>query len=106
MMQWFVEKYLNDPSEANDPRINLVSANLQGLPPATILRAEIDPLRDDGELLGQALDAAGGKVHDHLYAGVTHEFFGMGLVVKKAAAAEEAAAHDLKKAFGTALLPF
>lgn len=106
MLKWFVEKYLNSEAEAADPRINLVAADLKNLPPATILRAEIDPLQDDGRLLGDAIEAAGGKVHDHLYEGVTHEFFGMGLVVKKAAAAEQAAAHDLKKAFGTALLPF
>ena len=107
MIEWFVDKAMaGDASRTADPRINLVGADLRGLPGATIVNAQIDPLETDGERLEQALKEADVKVHRHLYKGVTHEFFGMGLVVKDAAAAEQAVAHDLKKAFGTALLPF
>ena len=103
MMEWFVKHYLGGPAGAADPRINLVAADLAGLPPTTILNAEIDPLCDDGEKLEAALKTANVEVHRHVYAGVTHEFFGMGLVVKDALKAENAAAHALKKAFGTGL---
>ena len=107
MIEWFVDKAMEgDASKTADPRINLVAADLRGLPGATIINAEIDPLQTDGERLERALKDADVKVHRHLYKGVTHEFFGMGLVVRDAAAAEQAVAHDLKKAFGTALLPF
>ena len=107
MIEWFVDKAMQgDASKAADPRINLVGADLRGLPGATIINAEIDPLRDDGERLERALKDAGVEVHRHLHAGVTHEFFGMGLVVKDAAVAENQLAHGLKKAFGTAILPF
>ena len=107
MIEWFVDKAMQgDASRTADPRIDLVHANLRGLPGATIINAQIDPLEADGERLEAALKSADVPVHRHLYKGVTHEFFGMGLVVKDAAAAEQAVAHDLKKAFGTALLPF
>ena len=107
MVEWFVGHAMQgDDSRTADPRINLVGADLRGLPGATIVNAQIDPLETDGERLEAALKEADVKVHRHLYKGVTHEFFGMGLVVKDAAAAEQAVAHDLKKAFGTALLPF
>ncbi len=106
MIEWMVGHYTNSMADTSDPRINLVSADLRGLPGATIINAEIDPLCTDGERLERALKAADVKVHRHVYHGVTHEFFGMGLVVKDAAVAEQAVAHDLKKAFGTAILPF
>ena len=106
MIEWFVKHYLGGPDGTADPRINLVAANLAGLPTTSILNAEIDPLCDDGEKLETALKAAGVETHRHVYSGVTHEFFGMGLVVKKAALAEQTCAHTLKKAFGTAILPF
>ncbi len=106
MIEWMVGHYTNSPDDTADPRINLVGADLRGLPGATIINAEIDPLATDGERLEAALKAAEVKVHRHLHKGVTHEFFGMGLVVKDAAVAEQQVAHDLKKAFGTAVLPF
>ena len=101
MMAWFVEHYLDDPAHAADPRVNLVTADLTGLPDATLVMAEIDPLRCDGERLAQALEAAGVAVHAHTYAGVTHEFFGLAPLVKDAVKAQALVVHDLKKSFGT-----
>jgi acetyl esterase len=105
MMQWFFDQYLNSPDERTDPRIDLVNANLKGLPGATIVNAEIDPLCSEGETLAERLEAQGVEVRHKTFDGVTHEFFGMGLVVKDAAAAEMFVAHELKRAFGTAILP-
>ena len=105
MMEWFVRHYFNDQSEAADPRINLVEADLRGLPSATVILAEIDPLRSEGELLAERLEAQGVDVRSKVWNGSTHEFFGMGLVVPDAAAAQTFAAHELKRAFGTAILP-
>lgn len=105
MMEWFVKHTFNDLSETADPRINLVEADLIGLPGATVICAEIDPLRSDGELLAERLEQAGVEVRQKTFHGSTHEFFGMGLVVPDAAAAETFAAHELKRAFGTAVLP-
>ena len=53
MMAWFFDKVLNNESEKQDPRLNLVAADLKGLPPTTIINAEIDPLRSDGDMLAK-----------------------------------------------------
>lgn len=100
MMSWFFDNYLNGPKDLQDPRVNLVAANLAGLPPTTIINAQIDPLRTDGEILAQNLQAAGVTAVQKTFDGVTHEFFGMGSVVDKAMAAEQMAADALNKAFG------
>jgi acetyl esterase/lipase len=98
MMQWFFKQYA--PVDAiSDPRINLVKANLKGLPPTTIITAEIDPLHDDGQELSDQLKKAGVTVDYKSYDGVTHEFFGMAIIVPEAKDAEALAASDLKKGF-------
>ncbi len=99
MMQWFVKNYLRTPADANDPRINLVAANLKGLPPATVITAEIDPLRTEGKDLAGKLKDAGVKVEYKNYNGVTHEFFGMANIVGEAKSAQKFAAKELKKSF-------
>lgn len=96
-MEWFFRNYLNGPQDYQDPRINLVAADLKGLPPVTIINAQIDPLRTDGELLADRIRTAGGDVQQKTYDGVTHEFFGMANVVDKAKDAEQMAADALKK---------
>jgi acetyl esterase/lipase len=100
MMEWFFKNYLKTPADGMDPRINLVAANLAGLPPVTIINAQIDPLRSDGEMLAQKIRAAGGQADQKTFDGVTHEFFGMGDVVDQAMRAEQMAGDALKKAFG------
>ncbi len=103
-MQWFVKNVFQDQRQTEDPRIKLVSANLAELPPTCIIAAQIDPLRSEGRLLADRLEEAGVEVSYKCYEGVTHEFFGMGLVVKDAAAAEAMVAKHLKSAFGLGVL--
>jgi acetyl esterase/lipase len=98
MMQWFVKNYLNNINEAKEPMINLVNANLKGLPATTIICAEIDPLQSEGKLLSEKLKGAGVNVSMKLYEGVTHEFFGMAAVVLQAKEAQAYAAEQLKAA--------
>ncbi len=102
MMEWFAKHELKNPQDKLDPRIDLANANLRGLPPATIITAEIDPLRSGGKLLAEKLKAAGVQVNHKNYEGVTHEFFGMGAVLDEAKDAVEFAARDLKKSFSAA----
>jgi len=99
MMKWFFEQYLKDESEGSDPRISPLRADLAGLPSATIITAEVDPLRDDGHMYAEQLRAAGVTVEAKHFEGVTHEFFGMGAVVDKATEAVEFAAGQLRGAF-------
>ena len=99
-MAWFVKHTTRGPQDLQDPRLDLVGkADLKGLPPTTIVTAEIDPLRSEGQALAKKLEQAGVKVNARDYTGVTHEFFGMGSVVGKAKAAETAVANDMKTAF-------
>ena len=96
---WFVDKLLAKPEDKSDPRLDIVHAKLAGLPPVTIINAQIDPLRSDGMLLEQALKKAGVTVDRKIYAGATHEFFGTAAVVKKAKDAQDYAGQQLKNAF-------
>lgn len=98
MMLWFISHATSSAADSKDSRIDLVHANLQGLPPVTLINAEIDPLRDDGAQLEQALRSAGVSVERNLYSGVTHEFFGTAAVVEKAQEAQTYAGARLKAA--------
>ena len=97
-LPWFSYYYSYRPSDQQDPRINLVRANLRGLPPVTIVNAAIDPLLSDGVNLAIALRRAGVPVVQRTYPGVTHEFFGMGMVVRGAAQANAWAVSRLRPA--------
>ncbi len=102
MLEWFGSYYLPDPSIAtSDPYVSPAIADLTGLPPATVILAEIDPLFSQGEIFAQQLTDAGVETTVTTYEGVTHEFFGTGAVVDKAAEAVEEAATALRSAFGT-----
>lgn len=99
-MEWFVRHVFTSPEETADPRLNLLGQeSLADLPPATIILAEIDPLRSEGEALAAALKAAGVETNLRVFTGVTHEFFGMGKVVGAASEAMDMAVADLKQAF-------
>ena len=98
-MQWFFDKYMRSPADAQNPYLIPLNGKLAGLPPATIINAEIDPLRWDGEEYARRLQAAGVPVMQKTYMGVTHEFFGMGAVVPEAKDAVGMAAAALKRAY-------
>ncbi|WP_246329486.1 alpha/beta hydrolase [Chthonobacter rhizosphaerae] len=100
MMEWFVKQVVANESDKQDPRINLVGeADMSGLPPTTLITAEIDPLQTEGQQLANKLQEAGVPVNGRTYLGVTHEFFGMADVVADAKDAQELAAADLRAAF-------
>ena len=101
MIGWFVDKLLAKPEDKMDPRLDIVNAKLTGLPPVTIINAQIDPLREDGAMLEAALKKAGVKVQRKVYPGVTHEFFGMAATVKKAADAQMMGGKALRDSFKT-----
>ena len=97
-LSWFGHYYTRSSADMRDPRINLVAADLRGLPPVTIVSAQIDPLLSDGITLTAALRRAGVPVMQRPYPGVTHEFFGMGSVVRGAANANAWAVARLRPA--------
>lgn len=102
MMQWFFNQYLRTPADGRTAWVSPLRAGaamLRGLPPATVILAQIDPLRSEGEAYAHRLQNAGVRTTWKVYPGVTHEFFGMGAVVDEAMQAEQQAASALKEAF-------
>ncbi|WP_224995305.1 alpha/beta hydrolase [Cesiribacter sp. SM1] len=98
-MKWFFDLYVPDWESEVHPLISLVSADLSGLPPTTIINAEIDPLRYEGGVLAERMQAAGVQVERRVYEGVTHEFFGMNILLEEAEHAQKFAASRLRGAF-------
>ena len=97
---YFTNNYFNTPADGDSPLISLVDvANLSGLPPTTIISAEIDPLQTEGMLLRDKLQSVGVPVTYQLFKGVTHEFFGMYAIVPEAQQAQALAATQLINAF-------
>ena len=98
-LPWFTEKYLASSADGEKPTFSILKADLKGLPAATVITAQIDPLRSEGKAYADRLKAAGVSVDYRNYEGVTHEFFGMGAVVDLAKEAVAYAAAGLKKGF-------
>jgi acetyl esterase len=88
-LPWFFTKYLGNETDAHHRYFAIRDADLAGVAPATIITAQIDPLRSEGEDLARRLQAAGVPVRMRNFEGVTHEFFGMGAVLDKAREAVE-----------------
>lgn len=99
MLLWFSRYALPSPRFGRNPMASPLFANVRGLPGATVVQAEIDPLQSQGTAYINKLRRAGVPVRSKFYSGVTHEFFGMGAVVPKAKDAVNFAAQGLKQAF-------
>ncbi|MBC7662628.1 MAG: alpha/beta hydrolase [Caulobacter sp.] len=102
MVEWFVDKLINSKDDLKDKRLQLIDADLSGLPGITIISADIDPLRSDGAQMEDALRKARVPVERRNFDGVTHEFFGMSAVVEKAREAQAWAGDRLLEAFASA----
>jgi acetyl esterase len=89
-MDWFYGHYAGASADPVDPRLSpLRAADLAGLPPAVIVTAEYDPLRDEGEAYGAALRAAGVPADVRRFDGMIHGFFDMAAISPAARTAVE-----------------
>lgn len=77
-LDWFVEHYVGPDVAEDDPLLSPLRGTLTGLPPAVVVTAEYDPLRDEGEAYAAALEAAGVPVTLRRYDGLVHGFFDFG----------------------------
>ena len=100
MMNYFWGHYVASPAEARRPHASPMNAqNLAGLPPAMVITAECDPIRDQGEAYGRLLQEAGVPVAMKRYDGAIHVFFNLGGVIDSGKQAVADAAAALKAAF-------
>ena len=103
-VEWYWNHYLADPAHGGDPLASPLRADdLSGLPSATVLTAEYDPLRDEGEQYAQALRAAGVPVAARRWDGVPHGFFAMAGSLDAGGEAQRWAAERLRAAFADVL---
>ncbi|MFJ4293762.1 alpha/beta hydrolase [Cupriavidus sp. NPDC089707] len=100
-LDWYRAQYLANPADAADVRASpLQQRDLHGLPPATLITAEFDPLRDQGEAYGEALQRAGNSATVRRWPGQFHGFISMQGVIDAASDALDAAAAALRQAWG------
>lgn len=99
-IDWCKEQYLPGDGVATDPYASpALASDLGGLPPAFVLTAEYDPLRDEGAGYADRLAAAGVQVDYRCYDGMVHGFMRMGALVGRAHEAMAEGAEALRDAF-------
>lgn len=99
VMEWFTGQYVPSHVEPTDARLSPLHGVRPGLPPAIVVTAEFDPLRDEGQAYADALAAAGVSVDAMCYEGMIHGF--MEMAAHSAAAA--AAIADMNRRFAALL---
>ena len=96
-MDWFYGHYVNDDDRAHHFAAP-IRADLSALPPALVITAEFDPLRDEGNEYGRLLQEAGVATTVSCYAGMIHGFFSMTSILDKAKDAQAQAVRALQTA--------
>ncbi|WP_163508265.1 alpha/beta hydrolase [Fodinicola acaciae] len=101
LMDWFFAHYVTNPDDARNPLVSpALTADLSGLPPALVITAEYDPLRDQGVAYAKQLADAGVPVEHVNYDGMIHAFYQMPGLLGAARDAIAKSAAALRAAFG------
>ncbi len=96
-MKWFWDLYVPEPGDRTNPAATPLNAeSLGGLPPALVITAEYDVLRDEGEAYAHAMQEAGVEVEHHRWTGQMHTFFSMVNVLPGSAEAIDLVAKRIK----------
>lgn len=100
VMTWFVNHYMNNDADRKNMKASPMIASdelLKRMPPAIVITAEFDPLRDEGEAFGKRLVENGVSATITRYNGAFHGFFNMITILDDAQSAHAQAATLLKK---------
>ena len=101
LMGWFWSQYCPEAEQRDHPLASiLLSPDLAHLPPALVMTAEYDPLRDEGEAYADRLTSAGVSVQLRRFEGLVHGFFSQAGYIDAARAGVDLATHALKEAHG------
>jgi acetyl esterase len=97
MIRFFNSQWVPDESRWSDPRVSpLWAPDVSGLPPALVVTAEHDPLRDEGEAYAERLRYAGVTVHLRREPGLIHNFIMLDEISAACAAAADRIAADIR----------
>jgi acetyl esterase len=100
-LAWYYRTYLRGACDPKDPRVSpIYAADLSGLPPALIIAAEYDTLRDEAQAYAQRLHAAGVAARYICAPGMIHGFLQMRGIVPDAQRATEEIARALDSSAG------
>ena len=98
-MRWFWNHYADEADRAHPYASPLRAESLANLPPALVLTAEFDPLRDEGEAYAARLKAAGNQVECLRFDGLIHGFFAHGAAIPASRPGMEKVCAALRAAF-------
>jgi acetyl esterase len=98
-IDWFLRHYLADPTKRTDPRASpLLASDLSRLPPALVITAGFDPLRDEGDAYAERMRRSGVQVQHVRAESLLHGFITTGGSVREAARILDLAARSLSVA--------
>lgn len=98
-IDWFLKHYLARDEQRHEVEVSpLFAESFEGLPPAIVVTAGFDPLRDEGEAYAKKLQDAGIEVTYRCEPGLIHGFFNMSGVIRAARAANRRLAEDIRRA--------
>ncbi|TYQ13449.1 UNVERIFIED_ORG: acetyl esterase [Gordonia westfalica J30] len=102
-IEWFNDRYVPDVAQRKDPRCSpLLADDLSGLPPAHVVVAGFDPLRDEGLAYAKRLEEAGVPVTLRREGSMIHGFINMTLVSSGARAAVDRMCAEVRRALDEA----
>tara|TARA_B100001123_G_scaffold6009_1_gene7674 strand:- start:458 stop:1375 length:918 start_codon:yes stop_codon:yes gene_type:complete len=105
-MQYYWDQYIDAEHATNPYAVPMQANDLAGQPPALVITAEFDPLRDEGEAYAKRLREAGVETTATRYDGMIHGFFNMGAAVDKGRQAVDEASAALRNAFARSGAPY